>query len=368
MSKTYDKIKVTKLPQREIEIEGEISKEHMAEMHKKALAKLKETVEMDGFRKGNVPDNLIVQKVGAMKILEDAAEMALNKAYPEILEEKKIDAVGRPEITITKIAPDNELIFKIKTALAPEIKLGDYKKIAQELNAESLPRQSASSPRESARFVIEVTDKEIEDVIKDVRRNVAHNRMHEEKGLEGNDHSHEEIKDEDLPEIDEQFLKEIGGFPSLEDLKSRIKENIIKEKESKAKDKKRTEILEKIITDSKIDLPKLIIDSELQKMLAQFKDDVARSNINYDEYLTHIKKSEDDLKNEWRPLAEKRAKSQIALNTIAREENITPKEEEIKKEMEVILAHDKNLDRFRVRMFVEGFLTNELVFQFLENI
>jgi trigger factor len=124
--------------------------------------------------------------------------------------------------------------------------------------------------------------------------------------------------------------------------------------------------LEKIIAKSKIEMPKIIIESELEKMLAQFKDDLAQSGVGYEDYLKHIKKSEDDLRKEWREVAVKRGKSQIILNTIAKEQNIAASEDEIKKEMENILSHHKDADRFRVRMFVETFLTNELVFQFLE--
>src|ERR1051325_10186668 len=99
MNKSYQNIKVQNLPKQMMEIEGEVSVEVMQEMRDKALAKIKETAEMDGFRKGNVPESILVQKIGEMKILEDAAEMALNKAYPEILDDEKIDAIGRPEIT-----------------------------------------------------------------------------------------------------------------------------------------------------------------------------------------------------------------------------------------------------------------------------
>lgn len=105
----------------------------------------------------------------------------------------------------------------------------------------------------------------------------------------------------------------------------------------------------------------------MEKMLAQFKDDIAKSGITYEDYLKHIKKTEADIKAEWKDTAVKRAKSQVILNTIAKDEGIAPKEEEVKKEMENILASYKDADRFRVRMYVETFLTNELVFQFLEN-
>jgi FKBP-type peptidyl-prolyl cis-trans isomerase (trigger factor) len=353
-SKIYKNIKVNPLPKREVEITGEITAEAMSDMRTKALTKLKETVELDGFRKGNAPENMIVAKVGEMAILEEASELALSQAYPEILDEEKIDAIGRPQINITKMAPGNPLEFKIKTSLSPDIKLGDYKKIAEESKKEDKG--------------IEVTDEEIETVIMEIRRSVAHSKMHQHGNLEEHDHSHGEIKDEDLPEMDEQFLKEIGGFATVEDLKAKIKENLAYEKEAKAKDKHRTGIIEKIIEDSKMDIPQIIIDAEIEKMLAQFKDDVARSGISYEEYLTHIKKSEDDIKKEWQETAEKRAKAQIVLHEISKEEGIRPEEESIKSEMEKILAHDKNLERFRVRMFVENFLTNDLVFKFLENL
>ena len=114
-------------------------------------------------------------------------------------------------------------------------------------------------------------------------------------------------------------------------------------------------------------IPKIIVDGELEKMLAQFKDDLARAGITYEDYLKHIKKTEEDLKLEWKDVAVKRAKSQIILNNIAKEEAIAPKEEDIKKEMEHILSEYKDAERFRVRMYVETFLTNELVFQFLES-
>jgi FKBP-type peptidyl-prolyl cis-trans isomerase (trigger factor) len=350
--KSYQKVKLTNLPNREAEITGSISTETMATMRSKAIAKIKETAELDGFRKGNVPDHLIVSKIGEMKILEEAAEIALNKAYPEILQDEKIDAIGRPNITITKIAPGIDLEFTITTALAPEITIADYTKIAQTVYAKK------PEP-------IDISEKEIDEVIRDLRKNVAHNRLHA-NGVDADDHSHGEIKDEDLPEVDAPFLKEIGGFPSVEDLRAKIQENMSREKEAKAKDKQRTDILEEIITQSKIEIPQLIIDAELEKMLGQFKDDIDRAGVNYDEYLAHIKKSEDDMKKEWQGTAEKRAKSQIALATIAREKNIAPEETAIKKEMEKIIGHHKNLDRFRVRMFVENFLTNELVFQSLE--
>ncbi len=352
MSKHYKDIKITNLPDREIEIIGAITVEKMTSARDEALKKITENIELDGFRKGNAPVSLVAQKVGEMKIMEEAAEIALNDVYPSILEDHKVDAIGRPEIHITKIAPENPLEFKIKTALMPEVKLGNYKKIAKEVKKEDK---------------FEVEEKEVDEAILNIRKNVAHQMMHEKEGLHEHDHSHGEIKDEDLPEVDENFLKMIGDFKDVEDLKTKIKEGILKEKEMRAKDKNRIDVLEKIMEESTIEIPKVIIDGELDKMMAQFTDEIERVGIKIEDYLKQINKTEENLRDEWKETATKRAKSQIILNTIAREEKISPDEEEVKKEMEHILSHHKDADRFRVRMYVETFLTNELVFKFLED-
>lgn len=350
--KHYKDVKLSPLPERELEIIGTITSEKMAIMREKAIKKLKESIEIPGFRKGNAPDNLIVQKIGEGTLLEEAAEIALNEEYPNILDEHKIDAIGRPEITITKIGVGSDMEFKVKTALMPEVKIADYKKIA-------------SSASKKVSKSEDVSDKEVEDVIKTIRENIAHEKVHTEAGG-GKEHNHREIQDSDLPEVNDDFVKSLGDFKNIEDFKSKIKENISREKEIKAKDKKRTETLEKIMEESTIDLPKIIIDGELDKMVAQFKDDIAHSGLSFDDYLKHIKKTEDDLRVEWKDTAIKRAKSQIILNEIAKKESISPSEDEVKKEKENILAHYKDADRFRVRMYVETFMTNELVFKFLE--
>ncbi len=350
--KNYNDIKLSPLPERELEIIGSITAEKMSLMREKALKKLKENVELPGFRKGTAPDSLVAQKIGEGTLLEEAAEIALNEEYPNILEEHNIDAIGRPEITITKIGVGSPMEFKIKTSLMPMVLLSDYKKAAKGV----LSKKTED---------ISVTDKDVEDVIQNIRENIAHEKVHAEAGG-GKEHNHRKIEDSDLPEVNDEFAKMLGNFESLEEMKTKIKENLAKEKEVKEKDKKRTAILEKIIEDSTIDLPKIVVEGETDKMLAQFKDDIARSGIAYEDYLKHIKKTEDDLRAEWKDASVKRAKSQVILNTIAKDENITAKEEDIKREMENILANFKEADRFRVRMYVETFLTNELVFNFLE--
>lgn len=128
------KVTVKKLPKSEIEIEGEIEIDIFESYFGEALKKIGEMLELDGFRKGKIPDNILLSKVPEIRILEEMAELALSEHYPKIIEEEKIEAISRPEISITKLARKNPFGFKIKTAVLPEIKLADYKKIAKKIN------------------------------------------------------------------------------------------------------------------------------------------------------------------------------------------------------------------------------------------
>lgn len=130
------KTNIKKLPKSEVEIEGELESDVFEGYFAKAVKKLSENLEVDGFRKGKIPDNILLSKIPEIKILEEMAELALSEHYPKILEAEKIDAISRPEISITKLARNNPLGFKIKTAVLPEIKLGDYKKLAKKVLSE----------------------------------------------------------------------------------------------------------------------------------------------------------------------------------------------------------------------------------------
>jgi len=330
-------IKIKKLENSEIEIEGEISADEFETNRKESIKKLSTNVEISGFRKGNVPENILVQKIGEMPILEEMAERTIAKAYPKILIEQKIDAIGRPEVFITKIAKGSPLGFKIKTATMPEIELADYKKI------------SANSPKSDE---VTVDKKEVSDAIDNILK------MRKQQG---------DSKEEKPPELTDEFVKTLGDFKNVNDFKDKVKENIRKEKETKAQQKRRMETMDKIINDSKIILPNIIVESELDKMMGQFEGDISRMGLKFDEYLKHIKKTKEELRKEWQTDAEKRSKVQIILNKISTAENIRAKDEDIEREAKIILEHYKDADIDRAKIYVETILTNEKVFEFLES-
>lgn len=129
-------LEIKLLPGSMIEIVGEILADDFEACREQATKELSEKINIDGFRPGKVPENILIKNVGEQKILEKTALIALQREYLKIIVERKIRAIGHPVITITKIARHNPLGFNIKTPVMPEISLPDYKKISQEVKNE----------------------------------------------------------------------------------------------------------------------------------------------------------------------------------------------------------------------------------------
>lgn len=344
--------KITKLDKSRVEITGSISAEKFESFRKKALQNINDEVTIDGFRKGKVPENILISKVGEMNVLEEMAQLALSDAYPKIVVDEKIDAIGKPDIQITKIASGNPLEFKITTAVVPEVKLGDYKKISKD----------EKSKKEDP---IEVTEKEIDNAILNIRRSRADHTGHDHEKMSAAEH--EKAVDASLPEFNDDFVRTLGNFTGIADFKEKIKSMIAEEKKNKEKDKKRIFISDKLIESSTIELPDVLVDSELSRMESQFSDDIARMGVTIDDYTKHAKKTIEDLRKDWRPHAEKKAKLQLILNKISEEEKIKVEPKEIENEVNMIVEHYKDADRERAAVYAETVLMNEKVFKFLEN-
>ncbi|HTE48525.1 MAG TPA: trigger factor, partial [Candidatus Paceibacterota bacterium] len=293
------KIKVAKLGKSEVEIEGELPADNFESYFAAALKKIGEDFELDGFRRGKVPESVLASKVPEIRILEEMANLALNDYYPKILSGKiqseKIDAIGRPEISITKLARKNPLGFKIKTAILPKIKLPDYKDIAKKI----------TSKITDAEKNITVTEKDLEDTILDIRKSrapkkhVAEGELHVHK--EGEEHKDDKKPViEELPEFNDEFVRALGPFTDITDFKTKLKENIKLEKQNQAKEKTRLKIIEKIIDASEIELPEILIEAELDKILYRMESDVTQMGLKFEDYLKHLNKKAEDLRIEFR--------------------------------------------------------------------
>ncbi len=314
-SKSYASASIKKLDKSQVEIVGSVPVETWEQFRAAALKNINDTVTIDGFRKGNIPENVLVAKVGDMVILEEMAELALPKAYMEILIDQKIDAIGRPEISVTKLAKGNDLEFKAVTAVVPEIKLPDYKKLAGE------QVKKAGQPDTS------VSDKEIAEA--------------------------------------EERIKKMPNPPVIP--REQLSTMLSEDKRTAAKEKVRLSIADAIAAETIVELPNVMIESELNRTQSQFENDIQRMGVKLDDYLKHAKKTLEEIRKEWLPHAEKKAKLQLILNEISRLENIKPSPAEIEAETNHIVEHYKDADRERASIYAETVLTNEKVFEFLES-
>ncbi len=358
-------ITVKKLPKSEVEIEGELDSEIFESYFTKALKKLGENLKLDGFRKGKIPESVMLQNIPEIRILEEMAELALGEHYPKIIAgeaiSEKIDAIGRPEISITKLARKNPLGFKIKTAVLPVIKLPDYKENAKKI----------ISKITDAEKNITVSDEDLENTIMDIRKSRAPKVHMAAKSSEAGspDASAEAFreKEPELPPFNDEFVQALGPFKNIEDFKAKLKENIKLEKQNQQKEKTRLKIIEQIIDESKMDLPEILIEVELDKILFRMESDITQMGLKFEDYLKHLNKTVEDLRKEFRTDAEKKTKLALVLNEIAKVEKIVADEEQVAKEVTAILEHYKDADPERARMHAENVLTNEKIFQFLEN-
>lgn len=352
--KLYDNIKLEKNEKSEAIIDGEITMEALAFYRADALNHFKNEMELPGFRKGHVPEKMVLEKVGELALLEEAGELALQKALPEIIKEQKLDIISRPNVSITKLALGSPISFKISVAVFPTFSLPDYKKIAKEIN--------------SIKQNVEVTDKDVDEAILQIRRMKADHDKHGDHDHSDPNHTHEPIKDEDLPELTDETVKEFGKFESILDFKVKLRESITKEKELKNKEKTRLSIIEKLVESCDIPLPQVLVESELDRMLDRMADDIERMGMKFEDYLRRTKKEVTDLRKEWEGDAKKRAKSDLIIDAIGREEKITASDEEVEQEVKHLMEHYADAEPIRAASYFRHVIRNEKVFQFLETI
>ncbi|MCK5022087.1 MAG: hypothetical protein KAR54_02465 [Candidatus Pacebacteria bacterium] len=344
-------IKIKELGESTIEIELSISIEKLNKYREKAIKDMGSEISIAGFRKGHIPEDVLVKKIGELPILNETAEMALSDMYPKIIMENSIQAIGQPHITITKMVINTPVEVKIKIAIMPKFTLPDYKEIAKKVNNEKQEK-------------IEVTEKEIEDTITQIRK--MNTTPDGNQNVDVPSTKTDETQKIELAELNDEMVKKLGDFKDVADFKIKLKENIKKEKEHKAEEVKKIKIIDTILEKIKIDLPEIMVNSEIERMLAQTKQDITKMGLQFDKYLEHIKKTEEELRKELKPEAEKKSKIQLILDKIIQEEKIKPNEEEVKKQVKMLLEQHKEAKEDVVKPYVEMVLSNQEVFKLLE--
>jgi len=366
-----DAFQVEELENAQVKITGELPFAELQSERTAAVTALGKDVELDGFRKGHIPTPILEKHLGEMTILGEMAERAIAHSYPHILEAHDIDAIGHPQIEVTKIAPDNPLAFTATVAIVPTFDLPKYEQIAKDINKN--------------RPADEVEDGELADKITEIQKQKrAYDRMQELATAEADAPADEEGKkqsmddirkkveeeqDAPLPELTDEYVKTLGQpgqFETVDDFKTKLREHIEIEKVRDNAAKHRANITDAIIEKTDITLPQVLIDSELAQMWAQMTDDIARNDLKMDDYLAHIKKTKEELMKEWQPAAEKRAKLQLILNEIARKRELKPDPEEVETQAKALMEQFKDADKHRVTLYVASMVLNEMVMKELE--
>ena len=283
------------LPESEVELVGEIPYDALAPYREQALKHLAGELELPGFRKGHVPTDMVLKKVGGLAVLEEAVEIFIRDFYPVLLLAHTVDAVGRPDIRITKLAPQNPVGLTVRIAVYPEITLPkDWKTLAEKFPLEAYTGE--------------------------------------------------------LPKTDPP--------PSAEDE--------AKARDYMARDIRRGKIIDALLEKTTVAIPNIFVESELEKIMAQMKEDITKFGLKFEEYLKQMQKTEPQVREEFRTQARKRAKLQLALNKLADEEKVVADPAAVEVEIKHALEHFPQARPDLVRIHIETVLRNEQVLKLLE--
>lgn len=333
----------------EVTLEVEVKSEVLNKLKDEAVKRIGESVKIDGFRPGNIPAKVIVEKVGEYAVYEEATRMFIDANFITILQDSKHFPINQPNISITKLMPNEDAEIKIEFAIAPEIDVADYKKISKKQISEDESKAE------------DVTDAEVDSVILNLQREIAHHEYHQNH--DDHDHSHGEL---DLPEVTDVFAQKVGPFQTVEEMKKAIYDNLVANKAQREVEKRRIKLIDEVIEKSKIKYPEFLLRSEQAIMLEELKTDVAQTGQPFTDYLKMINKTEDQIKEDRKEMADKRVKTQLVLSKIANEEKLKADQVAIDEQVEQILKMHVNADKDNVRMFVERFELNQLVWKLLE--
>lgn len=392
----------------EIELTIEITPDEYQPFLNKAAIHLSKNTKIDGFRPGKAPYEIVKRRFGEMKIYEEALDEIITHFYWQAVSQEKLNTIGQPKIDLEKFAPNNPIVFKAAVALMPQVKLGDYKKIKiqrQEVKVDVqeigkviddlrkmqakevlVERPAGKDDRVEIDFTVSLDKVVVEDGVgKQYPLVIGEGFMlpgFEEQliGLKAGEEKEFQLKfpesyqksivagklcdfkvkmlsvyQRDLPEATNEWSKVLGA-ESIEDLKLRIKKNLLEEKMFHEEQRLEVEMLNKIIEQTEFsEIPDVLIDNEAQRMTHEFEDSIESQGLNFEEYLKNIKKEKKDLEEEFKPKASERVKASLVIKEIADKESITVSDEELQKETEKILAQVKDNQEAQNNIKSEGY-------------
>lgn len=394
-------ITVKKLPKSQVEITVTLPWEEWKEELHHAAEHLAKDVKVSGFRPGKAPRDVIEKRFGKPAILVEAAEHAVQHSYPRALKQEKIDAIGKPEVTLGKLAEHEPLEYTVVTAVLSEVILKPWKDAVKGVNKEYAEKTDVVAEEEISAELDRLTEMRAKLVTVNREARMGDNVLvdfsvlqdgvliengksekhpltlgkgvfipgFEEQLLgmkEGDEKTFEltfpaeyhvkhlagkpatfavkmgVVQEREVPAIDDAFATSLGNFTSLENLKETMREGLLEEKKVKNKEERRGRLLDVLVEHSAIEHPEILIEEELSRMVREFEMQVRSMGLDFSEYLVQMKKTEEEMKKEWLPQAKKRLSAHMILDRLAKEEEMAVENEAVEAEMNKTLAQYKD--------------------------
>ena len=383
-------VKVEKLEHNMAKLTIEVPTEELEKAVEKVYQSQKKNISIPGFRKGKVPRAMVEKMYGAEVFYQDAANEIIPDAYEAALKEVEEEIVSMPEVDVVQMKKGEPFIFTAEVALKPEVKLGQYKgvevdKIDVTVSDEEVEAEIEKEREKNARTV-EVTDRAVKDgdtvsldfegfvdgaafeggkgenylltigsgafipgfeeqlvgteIGADVEVNVTFPEDYQADNLAGKAAVFKckvnEIKEKQLPEVDDEFASEVSAFDTLEAYKADLKQNLEDKKFKEAKSAKTDAVIDAIIASSEMDIPEAMIKTEQRQMLNDFAQRMQMQGLSMEQYFQFTGTTADMLMEQSKPQAEQRIKTSLVIDAIVAAENIEATEEEFAEELKTM--------------------------------
>jgi trigger factor len=424
-------IVVKPLEQSEVEITVSLPWEAWKKHIDKAAKNIAKDVKIPGFRPGKVPQDVIEKKYGKEAILLEAADLAVQDSYAQALHQEKLETIGRPKAEVKTAEEGKDLKYVVTTAVMPKATLRIWKDTVKKINKdiasekvevadEDVDKELERLAKTRAKFITvnraaktgDNVEVDFQVFLNGVIIENGTGKKHplvlgsntfipgfEEKliGLMIGDETEFElsfpteyhaknlagqtatfkvevrlVQERDVPALDDTFAQSLGKFTTFEDLKANIKDGMLEEKKQQGQESHQAKIIEALIDATDAVLPAVMVEEETHKMIHEFESQVQSMGMNLEDYFKELGKTHKDLHKDWEPQARKRLRAALALDEVAKEQDIEAAPEEVEAEMNKTLQYYKNMadmgkkiDLEKLYSYVKGKMQNEKVFEYL---
>ena len=366
-NKSYQNPKIKKENGKAI-IEAEIPTEVIEKHKKKVIKESQKDMEKPGFRKGNVPLDMVEQELGMEETFHKAANSSLNEAYSQIIKDHNLQVMSAPRVSVAKLAPGNPLNFKIEVATIPEFELPEYKKIAGEITKETNDEKIEITEEEEKQVTNQILKMYTQAKKKDEGNNKSGIVDKDGKPLKSEEQKEKPGKVEtETPKLTDEFVRALGKFENVEDFRNKIRENLKQEKEMAKIRESREKIAKKLIEKTNLEIPEITIESELQLTRNKLEHDLEQQKISIEEYMKKVGTTEEKFFKEQHSYIEQQLKSKIILEKIAEKENIEPDENQVETQTLMLKQRYPKTEEAVLKDYVRMMMKNEKVFEILEN-